>query len=299
MNSNIQKTEMYTIIHTIQIVAPYKEEYKNIIGTDYNRTPTFHRKKIGADRDSYQEMWLIINPNNYPQKRDDGIRDFESFKEALGVILAKYNITEYTLHRVDVAVNMTIDYNECYKINAYLSNLDGARIGTKNHFYSNDFEMNHRNLLVKTTPYCSEFYNKKVESNGSNYANTRLEFRYVGVKGLSLESAVEQTVINLSRMLNSRNIKAVTERLTADLSAQYLKERKARTIKTFTEFICKYSDFIFNKSILYGVYHRCMTGTATSWFAKFKKTHNIELIYKSELVEYTNMLKESLHKYIN
>lgn len=281
--------DIYTIIHTVQIVTPYKACYENITATDYNRKPLFKN----------DAMWLIINPNNYPQKCSDGIRDLQTFKAMLSAILDKYNITEYTLKRVDVAINMTLDYEDCYKLNAYLSNLDCTRAGAKNHFYSNDFKMNHRNLIVKQGHYVSEFYNKKIESNGCNYAKTRLEFRYINIDVLSFEYAIDRTIKNLNQVLNSRVINEVNERLIEDISAQYAKEREKRAIKSFTEFICKYSTFIFNKRILYGVYHRCMKGTATSWFAKYKQSRNIEFIYKRDLINYTAMLKESLRKYLN
>lgn len=279
----------YTIIHTIQIRVPIKDHFKTIRNTNYNKMPLFKD----------DEMWLIINPNNYPVKRSDGICDLLTFQATLDTILKQYKITEYKLHRVDVAVNLTLDYESCYKLNAYLCNLDAVRVNATNNYFSNDFKMNHRSLVVRKKHYTSEFYNKKVESNSCDFANTRLEFRYTDVEGLTFESAVYHTISNIDGMLRAKTIKETNHKLINDIAMQYHKEKDMGTITTFTEFICKYSDFIYNQKILYGVYDNCMPGTKSSWYAKFKETHQIDMYSNEDMASYTAMLKNSLYKFLD
>ena len=278
----------YAIIHTVQIRIPTG----NVKLTDELEKKEYIKSvfyRNGA-------VWAIVNPNNYPNKDNGYIRCLSNMKKAFDEIMKVHGIIEYSIYRVDVAINTGWEYSECYKLNCYLNNLDAIRSVVNNDYYTNDFNFDKRTVKNKKGGYEFEIYNKAIESNGRDESNTRLEFRFIDYKNLTFENAIERTIDILNKLpkyidkTNSKRIKALNKR--------YEIEREKGIVINLTEFVARHNEFIYNTKILNGIYNYCMNGDISSWLYKYKKPgHTIELYNKSDLLAYLNVLKNALNEY--
>lgn len=280
--------QFYAIIHTIEIRVP-KGDSKladELDGQEYIKSACYRKDNV----------WAVINPNNYPNKGMGYICCLSDFKKVFNAILETHGIKQYVIHRVDVAINTKWKYEECYKLNCYLNNLDAVRASINNDYYTNDFKFEKRTVKNKKGGYEFEIYNKEIESNGRNEAKTRLEFRFTGYIDLTFENAIERAVEILNIL--PKYIDRTNKQRIAELSKRYKLEIEKGYVINFTEFVVRYNEFIYNTKILNGIYNSCMGGTSSGWLHKYKGAGRmIELYSKKDIKEYVKVLKNAILQY--
>lgn len=280
----------YAIIHTIEIRVP-KGDSKladELDGQEYIKSACYRKDNV----------WAIINPNNFPNKNTGYISCLRELNKVFAAILERHGIKQYVIHRVDIAINTKWKYEDCYKLNCYLNNLDAVRAGIKNDYYTNDFKFEKRTVKNKKGGYEFEIYNKELESNGRNEAKTRLELRFTGYNDLTFENAIDKAVDILNKL--PKHIDKTSKQRIEELSKRYKAEIDSGYVTNLTEFVVRYNEFIYSTKILNGLYNSCMSGTASGWLHKFKMSgHMIELYSKKDIKEYVTVLKNVLYQYCN
>ncbi len=279
--------EFEATIHTIQLEIPYEEA-----STLNLHKCSFMREPITVEGN----VRIILNLNDYPCKNFSNIQTLKNFKATFEKVITELGIKEYIICRVDVAINTEWDYQECYKLNCYINNLDALRMSVKNSYFTNDFKFKKRTLKNAKAGYEFEIYNKELESNGKNEARTRLEYRIKRHSGLTFESAVKDYINAVSKL--PKYIDELNKHRIDDLFRQYCYEKENNLVHTFTEFVCKYNELIYNTQMLNGLYNKCMNGNAWSWFYKFKFNHEIDLYTNQDIKSYISVLKSALEKYL-
>lgn len=278
-----KKHNFYAIIHTVQISVPIDKE---------KELPIPNAPYVNTHYEVRNRMYVVINPNKYKGE----IYKLSEFNEVFSLILEELEITDYNINRIDVAFNTEIAFEECYKLNSYLNNLDATRTNAVNHYYTDDYKMNKRSIKICTKGYELEIYNKQLESNGRDKANTRIEFRFKNRRKFTAENAIKtikKILTDLPKYTDEMN-----ENMTNALYERYLIETNDSNdgrITSFTEFVTRYYFMFFNTKILFSVYKKCLTGRDSSWFYKFTKSgHTLKLYSKSEMQAYINELKKAL-----
>lgn len=278
-----KKHNFYAIIHTVQLSVPIDKE---------KELPIPNAPYVNTHYEVRDRMYVVINPNKY----NGEIYKLSKFNEVFNLILEELEITNYNINRIDVAFNTEIPFEECYKLSSYLNNLDATRTNAVNHYYTDDYKMNKRSIKICTKSYELEIYNKQLESNGRDKANTRIEFRFKNRRKFTAEIAiktVKKILTDLPKYTDEMN-----ENMTNALYERYLIETNDSNdgkITSFTEFVTRYYFMFFNKKILYSVHNKCLRGTASSWYYKFTKSgHTLKLYSKKEMQAYINELKKVL-----
>lgn len=286
----LKNYEFKAMIHTFQITLPKEES----LMLDLHRR-SFMKELSSSAKDDTK---IIFNLDNYPYKNSNNIQTLKNFKAAFKQVIAELNIKEYIIDRVDVAVNTEWEYESCYKLNCYLNNLDALRMQVKNSYFTNDFKFNKRTLKNKKSKYEFEIYNKELESksNGKNEARTRLEYRSMKLPELTFETAIKNYINTLSKL--PEYIDELNKQRINDLYKQYCYEIENHAVNSFTEFVCRYNELIYNTKTLNGLHDMCLKGQATSWASKFRNNHEI-VLYKNQDIElYISVLKSALEKYL-
>lgn len=282
----------YVIIHTLEIrVNSNKKDFEG------KKFP--YVKSIRWDED---ETIIEINANKYLDRK---IKSFSLFKTIFKVILSELGIFEYTISRIDIALDTETEYEECYKINRFIIDMDSVRLNVSNVFASVHQKGSYCQYMLKSKNYHHVFYDKKAESKGKDSANSRTEIRYmksIDNNSITPELALDTAVKNFTEI--SKFLNSATEDATEALFKLYNKENAdncSEKISSFTDFVIRHSYMILTKKIMSSLYKKCVTGKFSSWLNKFCKNNNrkIELPLNSDIQNRIKEYKDALIRYKN
>lgn len=127
LDNVLEDYKFEVIIHTIQIEIPYEEAST----LNLHKCSFMHEPIITKGN-----MRIILNLNDYPCKNFRNMQTLHDFEETFEKVIAELNIKEYIVCRVDIAINTKWDYQECYKLNCYINNLDALRMSVKNSYFT-------------------------------------------------------------------------------------------------------------------------------------------------------------------
>ncbi|APF22361.1 hypothetical protein [Clostridium butyricum] len=241
---------------------------------------------------------LVISPNMItgeyvPILSIDGfVNSMEEIFEIIGVV----EIDKISMRRIDIAVDLDIDYIECFKKILFLFELITLEENKSDRWYTTNLNTLKSNSLIlkgRSIEIC--FYNKKEESCGKHYAPTRFEFRFKRVSS-------KNYIIHINKVRNIVNtmdfsIVKLEENMTERLIVLWNSENKE--VKSFSEFVRKYDRYFYTIRILENVYRKTgLSGNCTNWVKKFRNNNNLMFFTKSDVKIFKCEVNKAIKEYI-
>ena len=209
-------------------------------------------------------------------------------------------LDEVKVNRVDLCFDLDCEFNsEIYPLLEFLALLYSLEYTTQNAWKNVSlFNLKENAIMVKANRNELAIYNKRLESNNQHLYNTRIEFRF---KGIRAEKDVEEKKLDdLNDLLDQLmgNIEAATEARVNTLYERYQKELADGTSKDFTEFVRHNKNLICTRDILKGAYDRTdLKGNFENWVRYFKRNYTICLYNTTNILDFIGQMKKALRKY--
>ncbi len=290
-NNGIRDMQFKVMVHTFEIIS---------------RDDVYLRDAEISERPYIKSVKTVngatifaINPNKFLDQRLYTLSDFEQVFEW---ILEDLHIRKYQLGRVDIAVDTTIPFEQCFKINAYLSALWACYNNSKNNCKNIGDDCKKRSIYSYTRSKALAIYNKKLESNGLDPASTRIEFRYLRVrKDITVMELVHDICAVLAQLPDYFN--ELHEKKIALLQKQYQVEQSKgyeSNSLNLPIFVNKWVYEIFSLPILKGLYQLNCNGNCKDWLYRFRKRgFNLTLYSQSDILLYLKLIRKGLKVYVS
>ena len=209
------------------------------------------------------------------------------------------NIENFQLNRVDIAIDIDLDFKENVKLLLFLFDLvtvEENKSSTWITLSKNNLKKNTINLKRRDLDIC--FYDKADESNNKHVYGTRLEFRFKRLQDNDFKKHINKLINKLINI--EKNIELVEKQQVELLFELWNEERKQ--IQSFSEFVRKYKDYIYTRNILKVLYEESgHVGSFTNWFREFKRANHIgfTLNTKKDILTYKNIIIKAIKRYRN
>ena len=286
-----------TIIDTMEI----KIELSNL--NDFNKIELEQYgfvKSVRLDikeNKSYVIIALSLNRVKGHYARINGLRAYnKTFVEVMGMFGVVIQ-EDIKLNRIDIAIDSELKFHDNFKYFLYMFELLSYSDKRADKWYTTNLDTlkNHtikqlgRNLEIV-------FYDKECESKGRHLYNTRMEFRYKRLSSLDFEANLIK-LVNFIKNIDV-NINLLNKNMTVRLCRIYDSEVVTDKVKNLSEFVRKYDNYIYTKSILDGLHkHSSLKGTSKSWLKKYRERNKLELFTKTNVKDYQQKCIKALNLY--
>jgi hypothetical protein len=250
-------------------------------------------------RDGELYKTLIISANMEGEKYKP-VFSMSEFEGILDNLYARMGIIEselVELNRIDIAVDSSMDYSENFKMILFLFELLTIECNKSDKWYTTNLRTLKNNTVIsngRSVEIC--FYDKKEESLGNHFANTRFEFRFKRVSSKDILLHINKVKCIVNNI--DKSIEVLEENMSKRLLNLWTIEKDE--VKSFSEFVRKYNKYFFTKNILKYVYKQSgLNGSYTNWIGNFRKTNELKFYSKSDALKFKKAVKKSLKDYIN
>lgn len=268
----------------------------------------FESKCIKKERDSVKEQTknVVINLHMITGKYIP-IRSLKEYKDTMKGLLegrmGVINSKEVKMNRVDIAIDLDMDYRDSYKMILFFFALyTESAINSekeKEQLGSMWSAKNLRTLKESTLRWSNQryeacFYDKKEESKGRHDFGTRFEFRFKKLSTYSFEKNINKVIDNLKNIEN--NIEIVEDMFIENLIESYNFAKKTGETRTFSEFVRNNNKYFFTKRVIQEVYKTTgLKGNFTNWFKDFKKGNSkLEYYKKTDVTKFKKVISNAL-----
>lgn len=222
----------------------------------------------------------------------------ESLKN-LGVI----NIDEVELNRIDIALdtNSYILHTDFKKLLFFFELLTIKSKKSSKWYTTNLNTLKQNTIKMMDSHFELEIYDKALESNNVHPYKTRVEFRYKKAnrntdKHFADDNMYFRNTINKIKLMD-KNIKHLEFNMTNRLMELYNNEKS--TVKSFSEFVRKYSHFFYTSNILKELYNKAkLKGNYCNWLKDFRKRNSIEFYTATDVKQAQKAMLKSIKSYI-
>ncbi len=240
---------------------------------------------------------FVISPNMVTGKYVPifSINGFANSMEEIFKIIGVVENDKISMRRIDIAVDLEIDYIESFKKILFLFELITLEENKSDRWYTTNLNtLKNNSLILKGRSIEICFYNKKEESCGKHYAPTRFEFRFKRVS--SKDSIIHiNKVKNIVDRMDSSIVK-LEENMTERLVGLWNSENKE--VKSFSEFVRKYDRYFYTIRILENVYRRTgLSGSFSNWVKKFRTNNDLTLFTKSDVIRFKCEVNKAIKEY--
>lgn len=291
MNTN----DLDNIIYMSRIdTLETKEPYSNRID-DINDI-----KGIEKHYDKNNNIITKYNPNNfsYQYSTDYNLTKTIDTLEEMTNVLTVIDPNKIEYRRIDIATDISKKFIDISKFldlthkclrakekdGKAWHNISDNDLRTSNYLYRNKYKME------------IEFYDKDKESNGKANYPTRMEVRFLRISSKDLKLHIDNTI----KLWNSMpsNLQQVEKEMIEILKNKFIEDKQAKKIANFTEFVCKYQEYIYTQRILKELYiFSGLNGSYKPWLQKYRNNHNIEFYTISHLKTFSKNIIKSLKEY--
>lgn len=301
------KTEEYKAgVDTYQIATGLENvEDVSLWNDDIDDKKDFikERSKKITEKDGAYKISAVIHPSR-KYGRYTSIDKYSRLKEVekemyseLGVI----NRCEVDKERVDIYIDTTKTFDEMEKLSTTITGLYALEKKAEKVWKNVDFWNEKVNgFNVKQRGYWLTIYDKNLESNGNHLFNTRIEFRFIKQgNGASLDELkkMKELVELLDRLPN--NLEAYEEKKAEKLYQMYLEAVKKDEVSNFTAFVQVNKGSIATSRMCELLYEKIgLKGNYANWLRKFKKSHKIDFLSKTEIKSNLSEMKKAIKTYI-
>ena len=236
--NNIQNLQLEGGIHTFELMTSQVPE---LIPEDLR--PCVKVKNYTLDTHTGEYSFkAIINPNKY----SGYISCFSDFKKISQDILLRLGIDNYTIKRVDFRLDSREDnYNELLKINKILILLLGFKYKTSRYQSIEPLSLDQLTIRIQNSSFEVENYNKKLQSDGLDEVQNRLELRKKRLYYIDLNELEATALYWKIRLANCLIYYNSLQKMCNDALLKRWKQEKEVQVNTQTEFIRKYQQNIF------------------------------------------------------
>lgn len=145
-----------------------------------------------------------------------------------------------------------------------------------------------------------EYYNKAIQSNSTDEANSRLEFRSKALSKFGNQKTIQQLAPYWKNRLNAAiaNYEPLLVKCN-DILMKKWDEEKGFETKSFSEFIRKYQENIFSSKQLIDLFQRIGVKNPKQSAYRFKKNNDIEYISQNNLKFYAKIINKSIRNFMD
>ncbi|NMA12755.1 MAG: hypothetical protein GX933_06200 [Chloroflexi bacterium] len=242
-------------------------------------------------------IFVILNPEQYCGEECDSL---EKTINLYQYVLKEFHIDEMKLHRIDLKIDFCEEdsYIRNFKLNKLICLLYSHLHNLRNRYQSHDplLLMSH-NIVAKNDYFEIEYYNKKLQSNGSSPVDARLEFRKKRLKrkNLQFEDIVRQTCNNLINdlILLPNYYKNFQSSCNEVLIKKFFEENSPHH-----PFVKTYENNFFSIFQIIEFYRAIGLTNPKDSAYYFSKVHNFENITSNILRNYSGCLIKSINKFL-
>lgn len=247
------------------------------------------RVRLSLDK-KYGELTLDTH-NKYSVALKESMLD-------LGVI----NLDSVELNRIDIALdtNNYILHADFKKLLFFFELLTIKQEKSSKWYTTNLNTLKQNTIKLMDSHFELEIYDKALESNNVHPYKTRFEFRYKKAnrntnKSFTNDKMYFTNTINKIKMMD-KNIKHLEANMANRLLILYFNEKDA--VKSFSEFVRKYSHFFYTSNILKEVYKQAnLKGNYSNWLKSFRKRNTIEFYTTTDVKHAQRAMLKSIKDY--
>ena len=290
------KTEFKSVVDTIAIKTDINNFEDFTIVNDENFD---YINKLSDDFNNSQMTLKVNLHTRYGEMTLDKLNKFncalEDSLEEVGVI----EMDNVELNRVDIALDTnSYTMQKDFKKMLFVYELLTIKHKKNDRWYTTDLNTLKRNSIkLYDSRFELEIYDKAKASNGMHPFETRVEFRYK-----RLNKDIADTEVYLHKVMDKiREMDGKLLQLEDNMAKRLIKlyELEKDSVKSFSEFVRKYSDYFYTLNILKEVYKACgMKGGYKNWVDKFRKTNQLEFYTSKDIKELQKAMLKSVKSYI-
>ncbi|WP_308001550.1 hypothetical protein [uncultured Clostridium sp.] len=230
---------------------------------------------------------MVLNPNKLTHKYTPihSFKEFIATMDKIYIAITIKDTTKVNLHRLDIALDSTIDFGENFKFLLFAFELLTINYSKADKWYTTNLNSLKRNtIIMKSRDFEICFYNKAEESDNRHLYKTRCEFRFLRISNKNYK-------VHFKKILDMiKNLECLIPKLEAQMNerliALWKEESSCGDIKSFSEFVRKYNVYFYTNNIIKTVYSSSgLTGNYQKWLDRFRATNN-----ELELWSYVNIL---------
>lgn len=292
--------EFKTIIDTIAIdnninnfndfTTVNKDNYDYITELKDDFKKCTKRVRLSLDK-RYGELTLDTH-NKHSMAIEESLRE-----------LAIINIDEVELNRIDIALdtNSYVLQADFKKLLFFFELLTIKQKKSSKWYTTNLNTLKQNTIKLMDSHFELEIYDKALESNNVHPYKTRFEFRYKKInrntnKSFKHDNTYFTNTISKIKLMDM-NIKHLEANMTTRLLELYTSEKD--TVKSFSEFVRKYSHFFYTSNILKNVYNQAnLKGNYSNWIKDFRKRNAIEFYTATDVKLAQRAMIKSIKNYI-
>lgn len=290
------KAEFKSVIDTIAI----RTDINNV--NDFTVVNNENYEYINKLSDSFDNSQMTLKVNLHTKYGEMVLDNVKKFNTALEESLNEMGVVEMSnveLTRVDIALD-TNNYTmqQDFKRMLFCYELLTIKHKRDDRWYTTDLNTLQRNTIkLFGDRFELEIYDKAKASNNMHPFSTRIEFRY---KRLSKDLADNE--IYLKKTIDKVNeMDGKLLQLEENMSKRLIKLYQADkdNVKSFSEFVRKYSDYFYTLNILKEVYKSSgLKGSYSKWLEKFRTTSKLEFYTAKDIKELQKAMKKSVKSYM-
>lgn len=296
----IRNYEFLTLIDSMKISIE-SDNIENYMGI--NGQPFISQNKVN---DKITEECLtkimVINPNKFTNKYTPihSLKEFYNSMEHIYSALTIKDSTKVNLQRLDIALDSSINFETNFKFLLFIFELLSIDYTKADKWYTTNLNTLKRNTIIfKTRSIEICFYNKAEESNNKHYGNTRCEFRFLRITDKNYMTHFNKILLMIKNMESL--IPQLELLMSQRLISLWKNEVTTGEIKSFSEFVRKYTVYFYTNNIIKTVYSATgLKGNYKKWLDRFRETNNhLELFTTSDVIYFRKQVKKSLINYLS
>ena len=290
------KSKFATVIDTLAI----KTDINNV--EDFTIVNDENYDYINRLSDNFNDSQMALKVNLHTKFGEMTLDKLNKFNCALEDSLSEIGVIEMDnveLNRVDIALdtnNYTMEKD--FKKMLFTFELLTIKHKRDDRWYTTNLNTLQRNTIkLYDSRFELEIYDKAKASNNMHPFETRIEFRYK-----RLNKDIADTEVYLHKVMDKVNeMDGKLLQLEENMSKRLIKLYQADkdNVKSFSEFVRKYSDYFYTLNILKEVYKSTgMKGGYKNWVDKFRKTNQLEFYTTKDIKELQKAMLKSVKSYI-
>lgn len=290
------KVEFVSTIDTIAV----KIDINNL--NDFTIVSNDNYDYIERLSDSFDNSKMLLKVNLHNRYGEMTLNSFKKYNSALNSSLAEMgvlNLNEVELNRIDVGLD-TNDYSmqKDFKKMLFCYELLTIKHKKSDRWYTTNLNTLERNTIkLYDSRFELEIYDKAKASNNIHPYVTRVEFRYK-----RLNKDLKESNVYLDKVAEKvKEMDGKLLQLEDNMSKRLIKLYQADkdNVKSFSEFVRKYSDYFYTLNILKEVYKNSgMKGGYKNWLDKFRKSNQLEFYTAKDIKELQKAMIKSVKSYM-
>lgn len=316
--------DIRTVIDTVQVTVK-SENMKESKLLDRECTNSLElanciRAVIGTDGASNCNIHIKVHKIGEDGEQEHYIESLESQKALINTIMENVEVKEWSFNRVDVAIDIDIDFSKSFKLLDFFHSLVIA-----DEYGQGFYSVSKRDYKKNSIKLCRQsfelvIYDKLAERKSRQIKGeypTRIEFRYKRKLIGSLEIALNETIARLIGGEVKRNNKIVPvsgcieniekvedEMIKILLDKWHNDYKNVNKANTLSSFIRDNVEMVYTRRILEEVYKNSgLKGNFKKWLEKLRASYigeevkRLDFITKKDIKEFISKLTKSTKEY--